>query len=129
MLALAVSPAYDADRTVFAGIAAGGLLRSTDGGDTWRQVADLSDADSVRAIWLSDGYAVDRTLLVGLSGSVFRSTDGGESWSEVTRGRVNIHDSVRAIAVSMSAEAPTVFAGPDPEAYSGRSTTVHRGGR
>jgi photosystem II stability/assembly factor-like uncharacterized protein len=53
------------------------ILRSTDGGDTWSQVATVSTG-------LSDLEKLDATTVIGVSttGEVWRSDDGGVTWSE-----------------------------------------------
>jgi photosystem II stability/assembly factor-like uncharacterized protein len=88
--AVAVSPAYAHDRTVLASTRELGLLRSTDGGrsfkpvgielfDSDRLVADFSNPTSM-AIQFSPTFATDRTVFAYAQTDVLRSTDGGESW-------------------------------------------------
>jgi photosystem II stability/assembly factor-like uncharacterized protein len=75
---LAVSPDFADDRTVFAG-GASGLLRSTDGGDSW---AFLASGFTYAQVALSPSFAADRTLF-GTDGYLLRrSTDGGTTWKE-----------------------------------------------
>jgi photosystem II stability/assembly factor-like uncharacterized protein len=84
--ALALSPDFERDGTLFAGLD-GGVIQSTDGGRSWRPVnaglplkADGTPA-SVLSLALSPDYATDGTLFVGLVDyGVYRSVDGGESW-------------------------------------------------
>ncbi|MBN1976957.1 MAG: hypothetical protein JW918_06110 [Anaerolineae bacterium] len=97
-LALAVSPGFAEDRTLFAGgyIYTGegaGVYRSTDGGDTWEPLWNGLSHLRIEDIILSPGYPADGTLLAyakydrivpAESGwSVHRSTDRGASWSPV----------------------------------------------
>jgi hypothetical protein len=58
-----------------------GILRTEDGGTTWRQVPDLVGAD-VRAIALWPGDS--RILAAGTATGVFGSRDGGVSWTRVS---------------------------------------------
>ncbi len=81
--ALAMSPDYANDRTVFAGLRGRGVYRSIDGGDTW-QPSGLSDQVIVD-LAISPAYATDHMLFAaaGLSPAgfnIYRSTDGGATW-------------------------------------------------
>ena len=85
--ALALSPNYSADHTVFAGLRGHGVYRTDDGGDTWRQVGPAGWV--VVALAISPDYASDGTVFAtsGLATTgfhVYRSTDEGDSWQEVT---------------------------------------------
>jgi photosystem II stability/assembly factor-like uncharacterized protein len=88
--AVAVSPAYPADGTVLASTRDDGLLRSTDGGRSFRPigtalldanhlVADFSNS-TASPIQFSPGFASDRTIFAYAQTDVLRSTDGGDSW-------------------------------------------------
>ncbi|MFN8595273.1 MAG: hypothetical protein U0559_03700 [Anaerolineae bacterium] len=81
--ALAMSPNYANDRTVFAGLRGRGVYRSTDGGETW-QAAGLSDQVIVD-LAISPNFVADHTLFAaaGLAPggfTIYRSTDGGTTW-------------------------------------------------
>ena len=81
--ALALSPDYAADHTVFAGLRGRGVYRTTDSGDTW-QSAGLSNQVIV-ALAISPNYAADHTVFaaVGLPTTgymIYRSTEGGANW-------------------------------------------------
>ena len=98
--ALAVSPAYGASRTVYAGVkeisgAPGELYRSTDGGDTWlRLETGIPPAVGDDLLTFSTlAFAADGSVLAGVyfgregaSGAAYRSTDGGETWQAVGSG-------------------------------------------
>ena len=103
-LTAAVSPGFASDRTLFAGgynlnmgELGDGVLRSTDGGDTWQPVWDgLSDL-AVQSLALSPEYGSDGTLLAYSAShdllhytqfqrSVSRSTDRGLHWTLVATG-------------------------------------------
>ena len=83
--ALALSPDFERDSTLFAGLDEG-VIKSTDGGLSWRPVnagplKDDSKPPSVLSLAISPDYASDGTLFVGLVDyGVYRSVDGGENW-------------------------------------------------
>ena len=89
--AVAFSPNYANDHTLFVGDQYGGLFRSTDGGATWRRVFSVA-ARALQAIAFSPDYVTDRTIVVGAefvgsynNGGVWKSIDGGETWTMVTK--------------------------------------------
>ena len=92
--AIAVSPDYENDRTVLVSTRDAGLLRSTDGGASFREVgSELFDANHLVAdfsnptsapIQFSPTFPRDRTIFSYAQTDVLRSTDGGDSW-EVLR--------------------------------------------
>jgi photosystem II stability/assembly factor-like uncharacterized protein len=59
-----------------------GLLKSTDGGSTWRAVNPPGDVLAL-AIHPLDS----ETLYAGADGGIFKSTDGGRSWTVLHAGR------------------------------------------
>ena len=92
--AIAVSPDYQNDRTVLDSTRDRGLLLSTDGGASFREVgSELFDSNHLVAdfsnptsapIQFSPTFARDRTIFAYAQTDVLRSTDGGASW-EVLR--------------------------------------------
>ena len=99
VIAVAVSPDYGADHTVFVatgymaghGVQGGHVYRTTDGGDSWREMPDLV---FLQALALSPDYAHDQTVFAvsayPYGGGVCRSTDRGESWTRVKLARSGI---------------------------------------
>jgi photosystem II stability/assembly factor-like uncharacterized protein len=78
--AVAVSPFYQSDGTVFAGVP-GGILRSTDGGKQWAAVALPSPSPFVSALAVSPNYEADGVVFAAtLEDGVFRSHDRGATW-------------------------------------------------
>ncbi|PKO23699.1 MAG: hypothetical protein CVU38_02680 [Chloroflexi bacterium HGW-Chloroflexi-1] len=79
--ALALSPAYPVDRTVFVG-QDDQLRKSTDGGATWTSypVGAPGDGFSIFDLKPSPAYGSDRTLFATGFGRARRSTDGGATW-------------------------------------------------
>ena len=82
-LCLAVSPNFEDDHTVFAGLTPQGLIRSTDGGTTFSTVWS-SEGSSVAALALSPDFHRDATVFASLgTGGLYRSTDRGLNWQSV----------------------------------------------
>jgi photosystem II stability/assembly factor-like uncharacterized protein len=76
--AIAVHPADG--RTVFLGVYGAGVLRTTDGGQTWQAVNEGLAASSVTALVSLPTHPA--TLYAATRGSgIFESTDGGAHWS------------------------------------------------
>jgi photosystem II stability/assembly factor-like uncharacterized protein len=107
VVVVAVSPAFASDRTLFAATGgttvtlAGGtarlLMKSTDGGLTWRVVPNFPN-DEATGIAVSPSYAADGTVFVATSGASLRkSTDRGATWTDVGG---PLGTSVAAVALS-----------------------------
>jgi hypothetical protein len=80
--ALAISPGYTNDQTVFAGLSStDGIYKTTNGGANWTQVLD---SVGCHALVLSPNYTSDGTIFAGTrGGGVYRSTDFGATWKQV----------------------------------------------
>lgn len=74
--AIAIHP--DRPDRILAGVEHGGVIRSTDGGDTWADTRPGTDAHRIGF----DPADADRVLLAAGAG-MFESTDGGVTWSAV----------------------------------------------
>jgi photosystem II stability/assembly factor-like uncharacterized protein len=111
--ALAISPEFASDGVAFAGAwfysAAGGksglgILKSTDGGQTWRSSGSGAEgvaySSAVHAYAFSPDFGADRTVFAGTWGGLFKSTDGGESWHWLTRLYSGPPGSVTTVAVA-----------------------------
>jgi TolB protein len=95
--ALALSPAYGLDHTLF--MASDATLRkSTDGGQTWIGFAMTTPAGGFYAseLEVSPAYTTDRTLFATGFGGTLRSTDRGETWGAVD----NSHGPAYGLAIS-----------------------------
>lgn len=80
--ALAVSPDFQTDHTIFAA-SQSGLYRSMDGGQTWQYAyasLELAAPLPTTTLALSPGFVSDGSLFAGVSGGVLRSTDRGGTW-------------------------------------------------
>lgn len=81
--AVAVSPTYGSDQTVFCAITYGPyfVLKSTDSGGTWFPSQVGLPSSPVTSIVLSPDFSRDGVAFVGVrDGFVFESIDGGASW-------------------------------------------------
>ncbi|MFN8466900.1 MAG: sialidase family protein [Caldilineaceae bacterium] len=83
--AIAVSPAYDQDHTLFtvnglANAMGSSLYRSQDGGDTWS--APLASLEYINQIVLSPGYGQDRRVFLVAVQQIWESQDGGDTWAK-----------------------------------------------
>jgi hypothetical protein len=83
--ALALSPDYTTDHTLWASVFGWGIYRSRDGGSLWLPAsAGLTQMAFVQ-LWISPGFAQDRTLLAcgpytAYPTNFYRSLDGGDTW-------------------------------------------------
>jgi DNA-binding beta-propeller fold protein YncE/photosystem II stability/assembly factor-like uncharacterized protein len=111
--ALAISPDYARDRTIYAGSTAAGVFLSTNGGLHWQETgfpARGSDPDLFH-LALSPDYPQDRTLFATAGWRPYRSTDGGNSWQALGRGLPAVFP-ISALAVSPAyGQDRTVYAG------------------
>lgn len=83
ILSLAVNPQNGAE--VFLGTKAGGLFKTEDAGELWKQLklSDLTPA-KVYSVALDrfDPKTVFATAVLGSRGKIMKSQDGGETWKE-----------------------------------------------
>ncbi len=116
--AVAVSANYDADKTLWAGLGALGLFKSTDGGEHW-QATNLGEYTKVWDISVSPA---DGSLWLATDEGVYRTPDGGTTLLPLS---TNITDTnVTNIAVSPNfASDQIVLAGT----YSGIFRTTNGG--
>jgi photosystem II stability/assembly factor-like uncharacterized protein len=68
---------------------AGGLQKSTDGGESWTQIGDRLPADSSSSsmpfILDSKTYLVDASGTIGKTEGIYRSADAGQTWTRVSK--------------------------------------------
>ena len=83
---LAPSPAYETDQTLFVGTFQGGILRSTNSGDSWHRINEEYGGSSFRTLAVSPDFEADKTVFAGGPDGVFRSTDGGDTWQMIVKG-------------------------------------------
>jgi photosystem II stability/assembly factor-like uncharacterized protein len=86
VFALAASPDFAADRTIYAARTSG-LYRSTDGGATWQPAYGSLSLQSdlvTSAVAVSPDFVRDRTVFAGASGGIVCSYDAGRTWHVIT---------------------------------------------
>lgn len=116
--AVAVSLNYDSDQTVWAGLGARGLFKSTNGGETWQET-NLGEYTKVWDIAVSPA---DSSLWLATDEGVYRSPDGGTTLLPLSSGITDTF--VTNIAVSPNfAVDQTVLVGT----YSGIFRTTNSG--
>jgi photosystem II stability/assembly factor-like uncharacterized protein len=124
--AVAVSPNFETDRNVFAGVP-GGILRSTDGGQNWHIASLSSPPPFVLSLVVSPNFAHDGTILAGtLEDGVFYSGDRGEHWSAWNFGLLDLNVICMVISPNF-ANDETLYVGTDSGIY--RSTNGGRAWR
>lgn len=90
-----------------------GLYKSTDGGETWNKVLEISENTGVNNVVMDPSnpdimYATSeqrrRTSFTKIGGgpesSVYKSTDGGQNWRKITKGLPGVDLGGMGIAVS-----------------------------
>jgi len=101
--AIAFSPAFALDGTVFAGVkeAAAGVLRSTDGGDSWVNVSGAIGSITITELAPAPSFASDGVIFAGTRRrGLFLSTDRGDSWVLLDGVPSGNRDLIESVAVS-----------------------------
>jgi photosystem II stability/assembly factor-like uncharacterized protein len=106
---LSISQTYSQDGTVFlAGF--DGVFKSTNGGDSWRDVNIAKGATSIRNLAISPNYQQDGTIAIStLFQGVYISRDRGNTWTPFNHGL----GSDRLLKQNLIAEAGDLFFSPN----------------
>ena len=118
--ALAISPAFANDRTIFASVFSQGTYRSTDAGASWQQIYPR-DAS---AIGISPAFKQDQTLFLstytGTPHLITMSRDGGQTWDTFDTTQFEPSYYVASILVSKKfAEDDMIFCAGDIGVWKG----------
>ncbi len=110
--ALAISPDFEKDGSVFAGVS-GGVLRSADGGRGWNSAIFPPPVPMVSSLVISPNFAQDGTLFAGtMEDGVLISTDAGTHWAAWNFGLLDLN--ILALAISPTFEQDeTIWAGSE----------------
>jgi len=105
ILALALSPNYSADQTVFAA-ASGRVFRTINGGQDWQSVgAGIPAGAQIMALRVSPAYASDHTLFIGgYQMGVYKSSDSGDSFAPIHTGLVDLNFYELAVSPAYGAD-------------------------
>jgi photosystem II stability/assembly factor-like uncharacterized protein len=87
---LIFSPDFAQDHTLWMGTEAGGLWKSADRGQSWRQLSTGLFTESVDALLAGPHTLEGQVLLAVHDGALWTSTDGGESWFQALSEEHNI---------------------------------------
>ena len=105
---VAFSPDFAGDRTLFAG-ALGGVMRSRDGGRTWRVSVLPTPPPLVSCLVVSPAFAEDGVVLAGtLEDGILHSADRGASWRRWNFGLLDLGVLALAISSAFSADEALV---------------------
>jgi photosystem II stability/assembly factor-like uncharacterized protein len=86
LLALALSPQFEMDQTLFTVGPDDGVSMSVDAGRTWTAHLAGTDDAMVFSVTPSSAYARDRTLYAATANGIQRSRDAGASWQAASPG-------------------------------------------
>ena len=97
--ALALSPAYHRDQTLFI-VVSDQFRKSINGGQNWKHLVNgLDHASRVLAIAPSPAFRVDKTVFLCTNGDgVYKTVDGGISWHKVNKGLSELYTGILAVS-------------------------------
>ena len=81
------------DSTLFVGGHQHSLYRSTDGGETWMNVAGEITADTIQSL-----NSVGKYIFAGTNAGVYRSSDNGDTWETFNAGFIWVSTSINQLA-------------------------------
>jgi len=115
-LTVELSPNYENDKTIVAGIN-GGICLSTDSGETWLVHQFRKPIPMVTSIAVSPNFATDKVILAGTyEDGMFRSDNAGETWQAFNYGLFD--HNILCVAISPFYEDDqTVYAGTSSGIY------------
>ncbi len=112
-VALALSPDFENDQTIFSSSQADLIYRSTDAGQSFQRVGkvDKQQGNDAPSTVLSPNFADDKTLFTTGELGVYRSTDAGVTWTSLTEGKALDEDAGIQLAISSNYKTDkTLFA-------------------
>jgi hypothetical protein len=108
--AIAISPHFVIDQTLFIATDSVGIYKSMDAGKHWNVAYDNL---AFQTLLFSPNFATDRTIYSGEGGyGVYRSTDGGATWNQMNHGFADPVHSGSVLTLAFTPGKPTnLFAG------------------
>ena len=108
--AIAISPNFASDQTLFIATDSVGIYKSTDAGSHWNVAYDSL---VFQTLLFSPDYATDRAIYAGEDGGgVYRSTDRGVTWSQMNHGFADPVYAGSVLSLAFAPGEPTdLFAG------------------
>jgi photosystem II stability/assembly factor-like uncharacterized protein len=80
--ALALSPNFEQDHTIYAGTEGGSLYYSTNDGRAWDLVQQQIGAGAINALWMAPS---GERLVVAAGSELYATCDGGDTWERVAQ--------------------------------------------
>lgn len=119
---LEISPNYDQDKTLFV-IIANRLLKSTDGGFSWKQIVQgLDNKFMLSSITFSPSFQYDKTIFISSKGDgIYKSQEGGSSWFKVNNGLGNLNLRLLAVAPNYHSDKIVLAAGTKGGLYESKN--------
>ena len=85
--AVAISPSYETDQTVWVGTEQEGIFQTVDGGVSFAKINNGIWEGAIMSLAISPNYQTDSTIFASTwHEGVFRSNDGGKSWKKSSKG-------------------------------------------
>ena len=102
-------------RTVYAATYGAGLIKTTDGGNTWTQIykqfPDLMASDAKRAIQLVIDPVTANTIYEVSKYGILKSTDGGDTWTALKLTSPPESVAIKAMAIDPKDDQNIVYTG------------------
>jgi len=129
-----IAPHPTEPKTVYAGIEVGGIVRSSDGGATWRVSGDGSVHPDIHGIAISRSQPA--VMYAATPRGVYRSVDGGETWEQRSEGLerlycrpIVVHQEDPERAVVVSTHGASGFFGIPAARTGGQVNVTDNGGK
>jgi photosystem II stability/assembly factor-like uncharacterized protein len=108
-MAIAISPEFAKDRTIFIGTRRQGVMKSKDGGRSWSDSWQGTPVGFILSLAISPNFRLDQTLFAAVRGhGIYKSMDGGASWRSRNKGFQFLRDVNMPAAPNYNAD-PVLF--------------------
>jgi photosystem II stability/assembly factor-like uncharacterized protein len=97
---LVISPDYNRDHTLYAGVSSKGIYKTIDAGKTWKCIYQDSGQNILLAI--SPHYTDDGIVLATTSQGLMETNNRGKEWNKVQIDNIGHNILYQAIAISQS---------------------------